>query len=211
MIVDLAAFLSVSLLMIMTPGQDTALTIRNALLGGRVGGISTALGIATGQMVWTGATSAGLAALLIAVTPLFFALKLGGAIYLTYLGALALCEALRPDPVTSGEPVAGSGQELAPRIAFRQGLVSNIGNPKMAVFFTSLLPQFAPRSDDAFVYLLLLGLAFCTLTFVWLTGYAIVIARTGAFLRRSRVRRMLAGIMGTVFVVLGVRLATASR
>src|SRR5881296_1299803 len=88
-----AAFLAVSLLVICTPGQDTALTIRNTLLGGRRGGLATAAGVAVGQATWTIATSAGLAVLLAASAPLFVAVKLGGAAYLVYLGARSLAGA----------------------------------------------------------------------------------------------------------------------
>jgi threonine/homoserine/homoserine lactone efflux protein len=77
----LAAFFAVSVLVIVTPGQDTALTIRNTLLGGRGGGVSTALGVSTGQAVWALATSVGLSALLAASHPLFVALRIAGAAY----------------------------------------------------------------------------------------------------------------------------------
>ena len=86
MIVDLIGFLAVSALVIVTPGQDTALTIRNTLLGGRRGGALTALGVSTGQAVWAVATSAGVAAILVASEPAFTALKLAGAAYLVFLG-----------------------------------------------------------------------------------------------------------------------------
>ncbi len=91
----LAAFLGISVLVIVTPGQDTALTIRNALLGGRRAGIYTALGVSGGQAVWALATSAGLAALIVAFEPAFVALKLVGAAFLVYLGVHALLRAIR--------------------------------------------------------------------------------------------------------------------
>ena len=83
-------------------------------------------------------------------------------------------------------------------------MLSNLGNPKMAVFFTSLLPQFG----SSFPALLALGLVFCTMTLVWLSGYAAAVARAGDVLRRSRVRRTLDGLTGAVLVGLGLRLAT---
>src|SRR6185312_7596684 len=93
------AFLGVSLLVICTPGQDTALTIRNTLLGGRRAGVATAVGVAAGQAGWTLATSGGLAVVIAASAPLFFAIKLAGAGYLVYLGVRSIISALRP-----GEP-----------------------------------------------------------------------------------------------------------
>jgi threonine/homoserine/homoserine lactone efflux protein len=205
---DFAAFLGVSVLVIVTPGQDTALTIRNALLGGRRGGILTAVGVVTGQAGWTLAASAGVAALLVASEPAFVALKIAGAAYLVFLGA----QALRSAFVDGSKKLAvagGSGPALAPSVAYRQGLISNLGNPKMAVFFTSLLPQFTPHGEASFFGLLLLGFLFCLLTLLWLTSYALAVARAGDFLRRSRIRRLLDGLTGAVLVALGVRLATA--
>ena len=89
--------------------------------------------------------------------------------------------------------------------------MSNLGNPKMAVFFTSLLPQFSSDGGASFGALLLLGLVFCSLTLVWLSGYAVVVAKAGDLLRRSRVRRTLEGVTGAVLVALGLRVATEHR
>jgi threonine/homoserine/homoserine lactone efflux protein len=196
-----AAFVAVSAIVIVTPGQDTALTIRNSLLGGRTGGIFTAAGVSTGQAVWALATSFGVAALLRASEPAFVALRLVGAAYLVYLGGQALISAFRRDPQAGAAAIAP--RRLEASAAYRQGLLSNLGNPKMAVFFTSLLPQFGA----SFGALLALGLVFCGLTLVWLVAYAIAIARAGAVLRRPKVRRALDALTGTVLVALGLRLA----
>jgi threonine/homoserine/homoserine lactone efflux protein len=203
----LAAFLAVSALVIVTPGQDTALTIRNTLLGGRGGGFGTALGVSTGQAVWAVATSAGLAVLLEASRPAFVALRIAGAAYLVYLGGQALYDAVRGHARGEGMGSAGS-RRMRPWRAFRQGLLSNLGNPKMVVFFTSLLPQFVTRGHGGFSALLLLGLLFSLMTLTWLTAYSVAVAKARAYLLRSGVRRVLDAITGTVLVALGVRLAT---
>ena len=205
----LLAFLGVSALVIVTPGQDTALTIRNTLLGGRRAGIFTAVGVSAGQACWTLAASAGIAALLVASEPAFMAVKLAGAAYLVFLGAQALLAAIRGAPA---HDLSGAGpRRLAPASGYRQGVVSNLGNPKMAVFFTSLLPQFAPAGGASFAAMLALGLVFCTLTFLWLTAYAAAVDRAGHVLRRTGVRRTLDAVTGTVLVALGLRLATQQR
>ena len=197
---ELAAFLGIAILVIVTPGQDTALTIRNSLLAGRSGGAATALGVSAGQACWTVATSIGLAALLVASEPVFVALKLAGAAYLVYLGLNALRHAIRP----AGHAVGLiTSSPLAPPRAFRQGFLSNLGNPKMAVFFTSLLPQFG----SSFWSLLALGLLFCSLTLFWLSAYSLAVARAGDLLRRPRIRRSLDALTGTLLVAFGVRLA----
>ena len=210
MIVDFAAFLGVSALVIVTPGQDTVLTIRNTLLGGRRAGALTALGVCTGQAAWALATSLGLAALLAASEPAFVALKLVGAAYLVYLGAHALLAALRHRAKPPLATDCCKERGLAPVAAFRQGTISNLGNPKMAVFFVSLLPQFASSGGGSFLGLLVLGLLFCTMTLVWLTGYAFAVAKAGDVLRRPRIRRAIDAVTGAVLVAFGLRLAAES-
>ncbi|MGH2920754.1 MAG: LysE family translocator [Gaiellaceae bacterium] len=201
---DLAAFLAVALVVICTPGPDTALTIRNALLGGRRAGILTAVGVSTGQAIWTLAASIGITALLVASEPAFQALKLAGAAYLVWLGAQTLWGVLRRRPRASQAARTG----LSRKQAWRQGVISNLGNPKSAAFFTSLLPQFG---DASFAAMLSFGLLFCVLTLTWLTGYAFVVAKAGDVLRRERVRRTIDAVMGVVLVAFGLRLATDRR
>ena len=205
--VNFAAFLGVSILVIAAPGQDTALTIRNTLFGGRRAGLATAAGVATGQFTWTLATSAGLAALLIASEAVFTAVRLAGAAYLVFLGVQALHAAVRRRP---GERLRG-GKPLGGTAAFRQGVFSNLGNPKMVVFFSSLLPQFVPPGEASFSNLLMLGVIFNLMTLTWLVGYAFVVARVGDVLRRERVRRSFEAVSGLVLVGLGLRLATEPR
>ena len=192
----LLGFLGVSAVVIVTPGQDTALTIRNTLRGGRRGGVLTACGVATGQCAWALATSAGLAALLVASEPAFHALRWLGALYLVYLGLSSLCRAVRRDR-------ASNTVLLAKPRPFRQGVLSNLGNPKMAIFFSSLLPQFA----HSFAGLLALGLVFAALTVTWLSAYAVAVAKAGDVLRRSRIRRALDAVTGAALVAFGARLA----
>ena len=200
------AFAAVAAVVIVTPGQDTALVIRNTLAGRRPAGIATALGVSAGQAVWALATSAGLAAVLVASERVFLTLKLVGAAYLAYLGLHSLMRSLRR---RSASRAAGPVPRLGTRAAFRQGALSNLGNPKMAVFFTSLLPQFAARG--AFLDLLALGLVFAVLTVAWLTGYALAVERASTVLRRTGVRRVLDAVTGVVLVALGLRLSTERR
>jgi threonine/homoserine/homoserine lactone efflux protein len=190
------AFVGVSLLVICTPGQDTALTIRNTLAGGRRAGVATAIGVSAGQATWTVATAAGLAVVLMASAPLFLALRLAGAAYLVYLGIRTLARLREHEavPVRPGRA----------RHALAQGFLSNLSNAKMVAFFISLLPPFAgPR--PSFALLLLLGLNFSLLTLAWLAGYAAAVERLGRWLRRSRVRRALDAALGTVLVGLGLK------
>jgi threonine/homoserine/homoserine lactone efflux protein len=205
------AFLGVSVVVIVTPGPDTALTVRNTLRGGRRAGIFTALGVTAGQLVWAMASSAGIVAVLLASERVFHAVKLAGAAYLIGLGIHSLLTALRArGPAVAGRP-AGGPPRLRPAVAFRQGLVSNLGNPKMAAFFASLLPQFAAPGQGMFSALLLLGLAFSTLTLAWLALYATAVAALGGALTRAPIRRAMEAVAGAVLIGLGVRMATEPR
>lgn len=206
------AFLLVSFVLIITPGPDTAITIRNALAGGRIGGLMTALGVSVAQLVWTIATSLGVVALLIAIEPIFLALKYAGAAYLIYLGVQALRAAFRiarhqDDAIAA--PHAAT--QISPIAAFRQGLISNLGNPKMALFFASLLPQFAPAHGATFVDFLALGCVFSAMTFAWLAFYAILIGKAGDMLRRPKIRASIEGVAGAMLIGLGLRLAAEQR
>jgi threonine/homoserine/homoserine lactone efflux protein len=208
---ELAAFLGVSVLVICTPGQDTALTIRSTMLGGRRGGIFTALGVSSGQAIWALATSAGVVAILVASEPVFLALRYLGAAYLVFLGVHSLWAAIRPQAAAGAPGGQNPRRRLSPSKAYRQGVISNLGNPKMAAFFTSLLPQFAPQDGPAFVTLFALGLLFTLMTLIWLIGYAFAVARASGFLQRPRIRRVLDGVTGAALVALGLRLATERR
>ena len=195
---ELAGFLLVAAVVICTPGQDTALTIRSALSGGRRSGFATALGVALGQAVWTLAAAAGLVAILRASQPAFTALRLAGAAYLVYLGAQSLVAALRH------RQARHPALRTTPGGSLRQGFISNLANPKMVVFFTSLLPQFG----TSFPALLGLGLLFALLTGLWLSAYAVAAARARGLLARGRVRRAFDAVTGVVLVALGVRVAS---
>jgi len=191
------AFVGVSLLVICTPGQDTALTIRNTLMGGRRAGLATSAGVSAGQSVWTLATSAGLAALVTASTPVFLAVRILGAAYLVYLGVRSLLNAASKAPDVEPRRQMGT--------AFSQGLLSNLSNAKMVAFFVSLLPQFA-GPHPSFALLLALGLNFSLLTFVWLTAYTFAVERMGRIMRRTSIRRAIDAALGAVLAGLGLRL-----
>jgi threonine/homoserine/homoserine lactone efflux protein len=185
------AFLVVAVVVIVVPGPDFALTLRNSVSRGR--GIATAFGVSTGALVWALATAAGLAALLVASRPAFDALRLVGAAYLIWLGLAIFFSGRRGHAARTPRP--GS--------PYRQGLINNLSNPKMPIFFTSLLPQFG----TSFAALAAHGAVFATLTLAWLT----LVARAGAALRVPAIRRALEVVSAVVLVAFGVRLATERR
>ena len=197
----LAAFLAVAAVVIVTPGQDTALTIRNALAGGRRAGVATASGVSAGQAVWAVATSVGLAALVVASEPVFRVLQLAGAAYLVYLGVRRLLERT---------PVGVEPEEEPLRRAFARGTVVNVLNPKTALFFLAFLPQFVDAGRGAvWSQAVALGLVFVALGLVSDSLYAIAAGFAGGFLRNHR--RVLRYGSGSVFVALGALTALARR
>lgn len=199
------AFLGVAFVIIATPGPDTALTIRNGLSGGRRSGIATAAGVSLGQLVWSVATGFGVATLLETSRPAFEVLRWAGAAYLVLLGARSIWSALRRR--SSAE--VGSTRDGGPTTlqALRQGLISNLANPKMPAFFLSLLPQFVAPGQGQLAGFIGLGAIFAGLTFAWLVGYAVVIHRMRVLFQRSAVRRTLEAVTGAALVTLGARVA----
>jgi len=201
MLTNLLLFAGVSLVVIVTPGPDTALTVRNALLGRR-SGILTAVGVGTGQLAWALLTACGVASVLAAHQGALNVLRLAGAAYLVGLGAHALWASWH-SPSTTPPPRPRHGA----RRSFAQGLVSNLANPKMAVFFLSLLPQSA-GPDPSLSALAGLGLLFAVMTVMWLAAYALVVDRARNVLQRNAVRQWMDRLTGVVLVGLGVRVAT---
>ncbi|HEU4998365.1 MAG TPA: LysE family translocator [Lapillicoccus sp.] len=197
---NLLLFLGVSLVVIATPGPDTALTIRNALLGRRAG-VLTAAGVASGQLAWALLTAFGVASVLAAHQNVLVVLRVVGGAYLVYLGLRALWSSWRTSSAPPPLPRAGG------RRGYAQGLVSNLANPKMAVFFLSLLPQFA-GPEATLPALAGLGLLFAMMTLLWLSVYVIVVDRARELLQRNVFRRWMDRITGIVLVGLGVRLAS---
>lgn len=207
MILQLIAFVGVALAVICTPGPDTALTVRNASMGGRRSGMWTAGGVALGQVVWTVAASLGIAGLIRASEPVFFVMKMCGAAYLVYLGLQLVLTAHRSGTRSPGA-VAGSRRSGRIR-SLRQGMINDLANPKMAAFFSSLLPQFAPADSRALPVMLGLGLLFSFLTFAWLSLYSVAIAKLSTKIEQTRVRRVLDAVAGMFLVAFGIRVATS--
>ena len=198
--IDLLPFLALSVLLILIPGPDTAVVTKNALLGGRRSGVLASVGVSLGLTVWTVAAALGIAALLRASADAFLALKLAGAVYLIWIGVQML---RAPDLLgAAGLAARRTGGGIR---SLRQGLLSDLGNPKIAVFFTSFLPQFVRGTGPAFPALLLLGGIFVVLTLLWLTGYSMLVANASALMRRPAVRKTLDRFTGVVLIGFGVR------
>ncbi len=202
------AFVGVAALLVVTPGADMALVTKNALAFGRRSGLMSALGINLGVLVWTMTSAAGIAALVRSSSAAFNTLKLAGAAYLLYLGVQTIWGSLRTRSPT--RPLRRARKRPGSRTAFRQGLFSNLLNPKLALFYTSLLPQFIPSGESVLARSLLLGGIFNLMGIVWLCSYAWFMAKLGAVVRPA-VQRWLDRLTGAVLIGFGVRLATKRR
>lgn len=215
---QLLAFLGVAALLTISPGADMALVTRNAIADGRAAAQLTAVGISAGLVAWAVASAVGLAALLSASAAAFLVVKVAGAVYLLVLGVQTILRARGAKPAKSSEVATDDvGVRTRPatggrrRSSFRQGLLTNLLNPKIAVFYTTVLPQFISPGDPALATSVGLALIHVCLTLAWLSGYAYVLTRAGDVLRGPRPRRALDTVTGTVLVGLGLRLAVAER
>ena len=199
----LVAFLGVAIAVVVIPGPDMALITRNVLRHGRASGFATSLGVCTGILGWGIAAAVGVATILATSAALFTALKLAGAIYLVWLGIATL----RQRDVPVGEPaVAASSQPW--RVGWTQGLLSALLNPKLGVFFLTLLPQFIEPGEDAAVRAVQLAALFDVIGLAWLLAFTVMVGAIGSTLRRPAPQRVIRTITGTVLIALGVRVAT---
>jgi threonine/homoserine/homoserine lactone efflux protein len=202
---SLVAFTLVVALLVITPGADMAMVTRVAVTRGFAPATRTVFGIASGTMLWALLSAAGLAALVAASATAFNVLKLVGAAYLTFLGVHAILASLR-----RGQAVAAP-VERAVGSPFRMGLFTNLLNPKLAVFYTSFLPQFIAPGEPVLLKSVALASIHAGLGIVWLCFYARTLVAAGRVLDRPRVRRTLDRLTGTVLVALGLKLASARR
>ncbi|SFR33116.1 LysE family translocator [Halogeometricum limi] len=189
------AFCGVAVALILTPGPDTMYVLARGMQG-RATGVRSALGISTGVLLHTAAAALGLAALLRAAPTAYRVVKYAGALYLVYLGLTAL----RDDEFDPAVQTDADG-------SFRRGVLVNALNPKVALFFLSLLPTFAGSGSGAELRMFLLGGTYASLTALYLSGVAVASGRIGRLLESSRFSSGLSWLGGGVMVALGVGVA----
>jgi threonine/homoserine/homoserine lactone efflux protein len=191
-------FLGLSVLLILTPGPNQALLTSRVLSGGRRAGLATVRGLTTGMAVHIVAAAVGLSALLASSSQVFGWVKVVGGAYLVLLGVAALARARRP---------AGAAQPRLGGSPFRDGLLSMTLNPKAAVFFVAVVPQFVEPGPGASARVALLLVIYGALTLVFWLGFVLLLQRAQELVRRPVVRRWLERVTGCALVGLGVRLA----
>lgn len=204
----MTTFALAALLLIMMPGPDQALITRNALAGGRAGGLLTMLGGVLGVTVHASAAAIGLSALLVASATAFAVLKIAGTAYLLWLAVQTLRAAGRSRHETADEAAAPPRR----RAYLRQGFLSNALNPKVALFFVTFLPQFlSADAGSARTEALLFSGVFALLFVAWFGLYVAAVERLGRWLRRPAVRSRIEQVTGVLMAGMAILLATAAN
>lgn len=199
-------FVLLTLFVIMSPGVDTALITKRTLLEGRKDGFQMAMGLASGSMVHTIAVAFGLSAILLKSALAFEVVKYIGALYLIYLGlSTFIRRKQRPEELDTGEDFKKVSS------AFKQGFLSNILNPKVAVFFLTFLPQFVTNDNAAMWQLIVMGLTYTVLSIVWFLFYVYFINYVRKWLMAPRVQNIMDKGTGLVLVGFGLTLALEKR
>jgi RhtB (resistance to homoserine/threonine) family protein len=202
---DYWLFIGTAILLNLTPGQDTMFIIGRALTGGLRAGVASAFGIAVGSVCHTVAAALGFSAIIATSATAFTVVKLLGAAYLIFLGVKLLWSRTPVQP----EAQAANASSSAPWSCFRQGIITNVLNPKVALFFLAFLPQFIdPNSPTKAFAFLTLGATFISTGLIWCLVLANGAARLGQFFQRNpNARTVIDRITGALFLTLGVRLA----
>lgn len=203
-----AAFAVVAALLTVTPGVDTMLVLRTTVAADRRTGLVAGAGVLTGLLGWACAAGLGVAAVLAASSTAYAILKIAGAAYLTGLGGWLVWRAARGEV-----PAQAFGQAAARslRRSYSQGLLTNLLNPKVGVFYVTLLPQFVQPGQPVLLICLGLALVHIALGVLWFLAVTWLAGRLGGALRRRSIRRALDGVTGTVFVGFAARLALRQR
>lgn len=200
---NIVLFLIACILLIILPGPDTAIITKNTLTGGRHGGFQTMLGSCVGLSIHTIAAVAGLSAIIVQSAVAFSVLKYVGAAYLCYLGVRTLMN-MRANKGQVAEEVL---VEVKGSSYFKQGFITNITNPKVAVFFLTFLPQFLAPGSEPFWSFLVMGLLYTVLTFIWFVLYVYLLDRIRSFMKRPATQAVIECLTGVVLLGFGIKLA----
>ena len=206
MISALLAAATVLALLTLVPGPDMAVVAQAALTGGRSSGFRVSVGIVSGLLVWGLLTVLGLSAILAASAEAYTAVKLAGAAYLIYLGVRALWQS------RSSATLHGASDPVLHKAGtWKTGFTTNLLNPKIAVFYTGLLPQLVPAGWPTGPSLALLVLIHVVISIAWLSTYVVLLSRARTTFEKPKVRQMLERVTGTVLLGFGAKIALEAR
>ena len=201
-------FIPIAALLTITPGPGTAMVVRSAIRGGWRAGVLTVAGNSIGVVTWAVLSVIGISALIAASEVAFLALKVTGAVILIWLGL----QSLRRAGAGLGTNHGAAPDPRPPRRrAFRDGLVTSLANPKLAVFFVALFPQFVDERGTVLPTTLVMAALIVSFDLVWYTALAVLVSRAGEGFRRTRLARRLERATGALLVALGARVALEQR
>jgi threonine/homoserine/homoserine lactone efflux protein len=204
-------FVPAAALLVIAPGPDTLLVLRNSARGGLRAGLATAGGTVTGLLVWAAAAALGLAALLRASEIGYMVVRWAGAAYLVYLGSQLIWRSRRGRGNGENATRSPAVAHTRPLANYLTGAGTNLLNPKVGIFFISFLPIFIPRGVPMAPAALILGGIFLAEGIVWLTAIVLLGDRLNAMVSRASVRRRMERLTGLVMIGFGVRLALERR
>jgi threonine/homoserine/homoserine lactone efflux protein len=206
---QVVAFTLVAALLTLTPGVDTVLVIRNVLTRGRRAGVATTVGICFGLFIHATVSALGLSLILVRSATALEMVKLIGAGYLVWLGIRSFRSALSQSSVSPSTAHGGDGHGLrgGVRRSFIEGLLSNVLNPKVAVFYLAFLPQFISPGDWVLGKSVLLASIHWLEGFLWLVVVTLFVGRLRWWIMKRRVKQVIEATTGAVLVAFGVRLA----
>lgn len=199
-------FILMSILLVILPGPDTGLATNNTIIYGKIGGIRTVFGITTGLVIHTSAAVLGLSAIIVKSAFLFSVFKYAGALYLIYLGIMALWTIKNKRTSIDSDP-ALSNNKFQNASCFRQGFLTNLLNPKVAVFFLTFLPQFVVVDKNVFIQFLMMGGIYIILTLIWFMLYVNFINYINVWMKKPSTQHFIQGISGVILVGFGIKLA----
>jgi len=206
--VNISVFLVMCILLIILPGPDTAIATKNTLTVSRKGGLQTIIGSCCGLLIHTCAAVIGLSAIIVKSAYIFAVLKYVGAVYLCYLGIKTLwtLRTIRTQsPVV--DDVGSIEYKYSHQSCFKQGFLTNVTNPKVAVFFLTFLPQFVDGNSGTFFPFLIMGLIYTALTMLWFIFYVYLLDRISAFMKKPSTKAVIEGLTGAILIAFGIKLA----
>ncbi|MDM5333079.1 LysE family translocator [Ureibacillus composti] len=198
-------FIIMCILLIILPGPDTAIATKNTLTVGKTGGLKTALGTCCALLVHTSAAILGLSAIIVKSAFIFSVIKYVGAVYLIYLGVKTLWSLRKKVEVAIADE--NNKHQIGNSSCFKQGFLTNLLNPKVAVFFLTFLPQFVNTESNTFLPFLIMGATYTVLTAIWFLLYVYSIHQISAFMKKPTAKNAMESITGAVLIGFGIKLA----
>jgi threonine/homoserine/homoserine lactone efflux protein len=200
-------FITITVVLTITPGADTILVLRNVLRGGFRDGVYTSIGICSGLFVHATLSALGISMILVSSATLFSIVKMFGAGYLIWLGGVSLLSAIRQTRAIVISPTQLNTKNLSLLRSLREGLLSNVLNPKLAVFYLSFFPQFISKSEAVFPKTMCLASIQFVIGVIWLSLLSLIIIQAKALIVKPPVRSSLEGLSGGILIALGLKIS----